>query len=332
MRRRRYPKIHIQSKNELAKHIDSARLPYEKALSLINDVQTNFDTYWKDHPTQSKPDKRKWVRNAAGTPLARLLDLINAKVLTPADLLLPSFIFGGIGGLNHKAAVLHLLGNKRKRILLKLDITRFFEQIRHERVYHFFRDKCKCSDKGAKILADLCCVRHGPKEKPDAYKTIARGFATSSRLAVWCNVDTFLRLERLVQKELRGKDPRIAVYVDDIGITASRASKEDMLRLYVKIKTLLEQDKNQPLPLNDDKTKVIFHSGETYDKDGNYLGKWAFEHLGLQMNRNSVTIGSKTRGKLDRATSELEKSDKKDQTTKRRRGAFLNYKRYIEAE
>ena len=163
MRRRRYPKLKIQSKNELAKHIDGARFPYEKALSLINNVQTNFDAYWKDHPTQSKPDKRKWVRNAAGTPLGRLLDLINVKVLTPADSLLPNFIFGGIGGLNHKAAVLHLLGNKRKRILLKLDITRFFEQIRYERVYHFFRDKCKCSDKGAKILADLCCVRHGSK-------------------------------------------------------------------------------------------------------------------------------------------------------------------------
>ena len=135
-----------------------------------------------------------------------------------------------------------------------------------------------------------------------------------------------------MQKELRGKDPRIAVYVDDIGITASRASKEDMLRLYAKIKTLLEQDKNQPLPLNDDKTKVIFHSGETYGKDGNYLGKWAFEHLGLQMKRNSVTIGSKTRGKLDRATNELRKSDKKDQATKRRRGAFLHYKAYIERE
>lgn len=303
------------------------RFPYERTLSLINGVQEHFDTYWSDHPTQSKPEKRKWVRNAAGTPLGRLLDLVNAKVLAPTDSLLPNFIFGGIAGLNHKAAVLHLLGTKRKRILLKLDITRFFEQIHSERVYHLFRDKCKCSDKGARMLADLCCVPHGPKDEPDSYKTIARGFATSSRLAVWSNLDTFLRLYRLVQKELRGKDPRIAIYVDDIGITASKVSKVDMLRLHAKVKAILEEDENQILPLNDTKTRIIFHNGETYDKDGKYLGRWNFEHLGTQMNRNSVTIGMKIKAKLDRVTRLWKQGNK---SIMQQRKGLLHYKAYMQ--
>jgi|SRR3989344_577987 len=329
MRRRRYPKIHIQSKNELAKHISSSRFPQSKALSLINDVQKHFGQYWSDHPTQSKPGK--WVRNAAGTNLGKLLELISEKVLKPNDEFLPNFIFGGISGLNHKAAVLHLLGKKRKRILLKLDITKFFEQIRYERVYHFFRDKCKCSDKAARLLASACCVSHGPKEMPSSYKTIARGFATSPRLAVWCNLDTFIRLERLVRKELRGKDPRIAIYVDDIGITASRVSKEEMLKLYEKIKVILAQDNNQPLPLNNDKTKIIYHTGETFGEDGNYLGKWRFEHLGAQMNRNSITLGSKPRKKLESATLRWKESDRRDKVAKNQRKALLHYKRYMEA-
>ena len=117
----------------------------------------------------------------------------------------------------------------------------------------------------------------------------------SSRLAVWCNLDTFLKLERLVKKELQGKDPRIAIYVDDIAITASGITKEDMMKLYPKIKTILESDKNQKLPLNDAKTKIIYHSGDEYDIDGIYQGKRGFEHLGLQMNRNSLILGTKTR-------------------------------------
>ncbi|HEY4963354.1 MAG TPA: reverse transcriptase domain-containing protein [Candidatus Saccharimonadales bacterium] len=326
----RYPKIHIQSKNEFAKHISSRRFPYTEALRLINDVQANFDKYWHDHPTMSQPEKGKWVRNAKGTKLGILLKAINERILRPNDYLVPDFIFGGIGGLDHKAAVKHLLGKRRKRILLKLDVAKFFEQMHYERVYHFFLDKTGCSDKGARILAELCCVPYGPKDSPANYKTIGRGFSTSSRLAVWCNIDTFLKLERLVKKELKGKDPRIAIYVDDIGITASRATKEDMMKLYPKIKAILEGDRNQKLPLNEAKTRIIYHSGDTYNIEGKYLGKWCFEHLGLQMNRDSVGLGSKTRWKLANKTQQYKASHKKDQQLKRSRKSTLIYKNYIE--
>jgi hypothetical protein len=326
----RYPKIHIRSKNELAKQISNRRLPYKKALKLISISKTNFDDYWRDHPKQSQPEKGKWVRDASGTNLGRLLKLIDGKILKPHDNLLPNFIFGGVSGMNHKAAVLHLLGRRRKRILLKLDITKFFEQNRQNRVYHFFLDKAGCSQKGAKLLADLCCVPYGAKDKPEDYKTIGRGFPTSPRLAVWCNLDTFIKLQRLVIKELKGKDPRIAIYVDDIGITASKATKEDMMKLYPKIKSILEADANQKLPLNDAKTKIIYHSGETYDVQGNYKGKWGFELLGLQMNRNKLTLGTKTRWKLMNITEKYKASKSKDAKLRKTRKATLKYKDYIQ--
>lgn len=328
--KRRYPKIAIRSKRELAKHLSDKRAPIEQVASLIDDVKAHHDSYWVDHPTQSQPKKEKWVRDASRTKLGKLLKLINAKILAPHDSLVPTFIFGGVSGRNHKQAVMHLLGVRRKRIVLKLDISRFFEQIEHERVYHFFLDKAECGQRGAKLLADLCCVPVGAKDNPGSHKTIGRGFSTSSRLSVWCNLDTFTKLEHLVQRELRGKDPRIAIYVDDIAITASGATKDDMIALYPKIKAILESDANQKLPLNDAKTKIIYHSGDTYRVDGTYEGKRGFEHLGLQMNRNSLTLGTKTRWKLADLTHKYKKARRKNATIRKKRKSTLRYKEYIE--
>ncbi len=330
MPKKRYPKIQIRSKNELAKHLSGYRMSTEKATQLITDVCQSFDQYWLDYAALSQPDKGKWVRDASKTKLGKLLRQINNKVLKPHDRLLPGFIFGGISGFNHKTAVEHLLGRKKKRILLKLDITKFFEQIRYERIYNFFLNKCACSHNGAKLLAGLCCVPYGPKEKPADYKTIARGFSTSPRLAVWCNLDTFLKLERLVKKELKGKDPRIAIYVDDIGITASKATKEDMVRIYSKIEAILKADKHQRLPLNENKTKIINYTGKAYDIAGRYLGRETFEHLGLQMNRNSLTPGMKTKRKLADLKNKLGMSHGDKTKINLRRKAIQRYKNYIE--
>jgi hypothetical protein len=227
MLKSRYPKIHILSKNELAKHISHEKFPPKEALALVNDVKENFDKYWKDSKS-SQPDKNKYVRNASRTPLGILLKKINTQVLAPHDNLIPGFIFGGVKKMNHKAAAQNLLGNKRQRTILKMDISTFFERIKRERVFHFFYTKCQCSMSAANLLADFCCVPLGAKSAPSKDKSIGRGFATSSRLAVWCNLDTFIKIQRLVNKELKNNDPRISVYVDDIGITASRVTKQKM--------------------------------------------------------------------------------------------------------
>ena len=330
MQNSRYPKIHVRSKNELVKRLVSAGTPENSAVALINDSLANFDTYWKDHPRLSRPGDEKWVRDASGTKLGRLLKLIDRAVLKPYDHLLPNFIFGGISGRDHKSAVRHLLGRRRGRVLLKLDITRFYEQISQERVEQFFALKASCGQQGAALFGELCCVPFGAKGQPQDRKTIARGFATSSRLAVWCNLDVFLKLERLVMKELKGKDPRIAIYVDDIGITASRATKEELMRLYPKIEAILAADRNQKLPLNKKKTEIIFHNGDTYNVDGSFKGKWGFEHLGLQMNRNSLTPGTKTRWKIADVTHRLNTSRNRPISLRRSKKGLSRYKKYIQ--
>lgn len=327
----RYPHINIRSKNELAKHLSHKKQPYDKSLALINDVQANFDSYWHDHPKQSQPEKGKWVRDASFTNLGTLLKMINKQVLAPHDRLLPNFIFGGVSKKSHKDAVLHLLGVKRGRVLLKLDIARFYEQITKDRVEQFFATKAGCGRDGAKLLAGLSCVALGAKGSSGNQYSLARGFSTSARLAVWCNLDIFIKIERLVRQELKGKDPRIAIYVDDIGITASRVSVEEVIELYKKLKPILESDERQPLPLNDSKTKIVFHSGETYNVQGEFEGKWCFEHLGVQMNRNSLTIGSKTRWKDVDLKEKMKLPKGRTVKAKRTKKAIQRYKAFISA-
>jgi len=317
----RYPIIGIRSKNELAKRISGKKLPYPEALYLVNDVLTNYNKYWRDNKKASDPVNDKYVRSAFGTPLGRLLDLINKKVLSPYDKLLPGFIFGGVSKKNHIQASLYLLGRRRKRTKLGADISKFFEQNKKERVAYFLNGKCECSKKASEIISNLCCIPLGPKNSGSSEKAIARGFATSTRLATWCNLDLFLRVDWVVKKMLKGHDPRITFFVDDIGISASDVDEKLMISVYNRIDDIFKNyDKNHGLPLNHKKRNI-----QSY-KDGK------IEHLGLRCGRNKVMIGSKTSKKLSNvkkglSKDNLSKIEKKNLVFKVK--SYNKYKSYI---
>ena len=63
----------------------------------------------------SKPKEEKFVRSAYGTPLGKLLKLIDKNILVPYDHTLPDFIFGGVSGKDHVGAAYSLLGKRRNR-------------------------------------------------------------------------------------------------------------------------------------------------------------------------------------------------------------------------
>lgn len=310
----KYPKLNILSKNELAKHIHSKDFSIEEAKVLINQVLLDPESYWKDSKRYSKPETGKYVRNAKRTPLGDLLKKIDSKVLAPYDDLLPTFIFGGIKNSSHIKASKHLLGDKRKRSLLGLDIKSFFEKIKEDRVSYFFK-KSGCSIKAAKLIAKLCCVPLGEKGNGSKERTIARGFATSPRLAVWCNLEIFMEIERISKAVLKNKDPRIAIYVDDIGITASRVTDTELEEVKIKVIDILSNfDKNQALPVNDTKTK----------KQNHVTG---IEHLGLRYERNKLIVGKKTKSKLDKVLREYEHgTEKTKKILKGKKKAYFRYK------
>lgn len=290
--------INIRSKNELAKRISNKYLSVKDALTLINEVKNNFDDLWKDNLKDSKPEENKWVRNAKGTKLGTLLSLINKRLFAPYDDYLPCNIFGGVSGKNTKSATLHLLGNKRKRTLLKMDLHRFFEQNDYEKVLDFFHKKAGCSLSMSHFFATICCVPLGQKGTMGTKRVLARGFSTSPRLAIWCNLQIFKQIDRKSRSILKGFDPRVSFYVDDIGITASRVNIEKMKEVFYCVKNLLDGSGNYRLELNTKKCFIVDYLNNTYDTNGEYIGKGHFEHLGNELKRNYVTPGIKTMSKL----------------------------------
>lgn len=306
MKNDRYPDIGLRSKNEIAKRISRKDFPQQDALSLLNDCLTNFNEYWADHPDMSDPSKGKWVRNASYSPLGKLHKIINRRVLASYDCWLPQIIHGGVCNKDIKSAAKALLGTQRKRTLLKIDMRRFYEHISDDIVSKTL-NKMGCSKKAAKLLTDLCCVYEGSKDDPHQNRTLARGFATSSRLAVWCNLDLFCKIFWLVEKRLRYHDPRIVIYVDDICITASRVTPLQMVELYFKIEHLVAEWSDDRLEINTDKTKIITYKNRGYDLEGNILKDSAgnelfvpYETLGITLKRNSLDVSQSTRSKADK--------------------------------
>jgi hypothetical protein len=314
----RYPALNLRSKNEIAKRISGVQLPYHEALALINDVMRNRDKYWYDSDA-SEPESEKYVRSAVGTPLGKLLKLIDIKILAPYDKLAPDFIFGGLAKRNHIQAARHLLGKQRRRTLLKLDIRRFFEQIHRPRVFQFFYKKCGCGKRAARILSEICCVPLGPKGAGCVEESIARGFATSPRLALWCNLDLFLRLSWEAKNEFKGRDPRIAIFVDDIGIMVSKTGVDILNKFSERIENLLLNfDPNQPLPINPGKKEIMIYTK-------------GIEHLGLRFGRKKLTMGRKARSRLDKIRAALSEQPSKNERQKllQAQKAYHIYKRQI---
>lgn len=316
----RYPVIKIRSKNELAKRLVGKNFSFEDSLNLINDVLKNYDKYWSDNEKSSNIEKQKYVRSAKRKPLGKLLKLIDKKILKPNDHLFPDFIFGGVSKKDHVKAAYNLIGTKKNRTKLGLDVTKFFENNHQERVFYFFYNKCGCSKTGANLLARLCCVPVGPKGSITKEKTLARGFATSTRLATWVNIDLFLKISWITKKTLKNNNVRIAIFIDDIGITASKTTKDEMKKLANRIKDIFDNYyTNHSLPLNTTKTNI-------QDKED------GIEHLGLKIGRKKISIGKKTLHNQ----SELRKNIKNQATTKKekkklfvQKKSYSKYKNYI---
>ena len=166
----------------------------------------------------------------------------------------------------------------------------------------------------SKLLANLCCTPIGKKNSGSIKKTLARGFSTSPRLAIWINLNTFLQIQWLTSKILKGHDPRIVIFIDDIGITASRISKQKMKQLQHGIEKILQKNKT---PQNRKKTLIKLFSNTV-------------EHLGVVLGRNKVTIGSKTRKKLTFLLKKIKKSTHTNkQKLLKKKHAYYRYKNQL---
>lgn len=321
---RSYPQIKLYTKKQIANLIRGKNISFGAAMKLIGDCLQNKNEYWSDNARESEPNEEKWVRSACGTPLGELQNRISQRIFAVHDRDLPPYVYGGVSEKSTKDAAIALLGKKNKRILLKIDMRRFFEHISYADVKDMLVEKCSCSKEVAQIIAEVACVEKGKKSPDnDSEKVLARGFSTSSRLAVWCNLDLFFGIFYLVSKRLKGYDPKIAIYMDDIGITASRVDPPIIASLYKEILELIEGSKLS-LEINEKKTKIVDYLHREYNYTDGTIKEGVtapFEFLGIEMGRNSLRPGIKIRSKMAKLAQ-------KPTLTSRERRTFKGQRRY----
>ena len=281
----RYPAINLRSKCDFCKRVATKKLSRWRLREHVRKVSKCMGDYWVDYTTLCDEESGKFVRAAFKKgPLKAILFQIDKCLLVPFDSLLPGYIYGGLVGKSTKQAASSLLQCVSNFSMIRLDFRKFYEQITSERVFRFFYHKCGCKLKFARFAADVCCVNAGPKNAPLEEKCLARGFSPSTRLSVWCNLEFFFNLKRLVTKTLASKtNPRIMIWIDDIGITARNVTELEMKVLFEKIVVLAE------------KYGLEIHSG----KSGVLNCADAKELLGLRLHKNSIAINATKSIRLD---------------------------------
>ncbi len=283
-----YPPLSIHSKKQLESLAGNNKAATVK--EWITLCSQDCSKLWRDNVRLSDPTKDKFVRTAKGTALGKLLTLLDRRVLKPHDELLPPYLFGGLHKRNHIQAALNLVGTQNERIFIFLDLQRFFEQITFDRIVDLLYKDMGCSLRAARWITNLVCVPEGPKNQPTGNRVLARGFPTSSRIAIWVCLKFFSELNNLLKHRWSTKhDARLSIFVDDIGISVSDINSRQAQALVKAINRLAEK---HSLIFNPTKIRVL-----RYDE--------AVTHLGLQIKKNRVIPSRQTQGKLHRYQSQL---------------------------
>lgn len=329
----KHPQLNLRTQNDLLRFLNAAgevkagnQILRKKLTSAdLDHVTTNSALEWNDHES-SDAVKGKYVRALVpGTKLNLANRRLNAALKRTLDKKAPDFFYGSVGGYGpikkgHVRAAARLCNGKNTTII-SLDVTKFFETISYDRVIRFFI-KAGCTHNVATELANLTCVPRGPKNNPEAGHSLARGFPTSPRLALWSTYEIFVKLNRVLQKKYKYLSPKIVVFVDDIGISIKNATDEDLTKIKKTAFEIIEGDKNGiALHVHRSAPKLqIKHISDTA------------EHLGLVIGKSSVAPGIKTRQKISHAkkllaSGTLSADDRKTICSSKR--GLMNYKRSI---
>lgn len=164
----------------------------------------------------------------------------------------PSYIFGSIPNnvdsvgqvLEAKDYVSCAFQHCQSKSLLKMDLKDFFNNVHIDHVHDIFEGFFNYPSEVSRVLSDLCCRED----------SLVQGALTSSYIASLC----LWRFEPLLVKRLKRKNLVYTRLVDDITVSSKISNFQfDMTIEHIK-NMLYEMD----LPLNNEKTKVIYTSIE----------------------------------------------------------------------
>lgn len=324
----RHPKLNLRTESDLLLFLNTAKSKdlnktFKRKITLkdLRYLRDNSHLDWSDHPTESNPEKQKYVRSIRpGSNLNIANRRLDAAMRGALDKKVPQIFYGSVSEKSHIQAA-RILCNGRNSTIISLDVTRFFESISQDRVARFFY-KAGCSREIAQMLAKLACVPLGPKDKPEPNYALARGFPTSPRLSLWATFEIFVKLNRVFQKKFAHLSPKIVVFVDDIGISVKGANEADIEAVKKLAFRIIGGDKRG--------VNLVVHKRPPKLKV-RHISRTA-EHLGLVIGKKSLSPGFKTRHKIGSVNARLSdktlsREDRKSALNLKR--GLMDYKRKI---
>lgn len=190
------PFYKLTSKNQLLKLL---LLKDSELQFLLSNSSTNYHVFPSNGRLIQSPQK--------------LLRRVHSRIFTLLKRISqPEYVFSGIKGKSNISNAQEHLSNK---FVLKVDIEKFFSTTQYKKIYAFFYEKCKCSVRISKILAELCQYQG----------VLPTGSPISMVLAYWAHCEMFDEIYK-VSKRL---DITMTVYVDDITFSTNSRNLNDLL-------------------------------------------------------------------------------------------------------
>lgn len=160
----------------------------------------------------------------------------------------PDYLHSAIKGRSYISnAKTHIEGGN----LIKVDVKKFFQSVPKQNVYRFFRDKLKCADHAASLLADLLTINgHLPT-----------GSSSSPIMSYYAFKDMFDEIQSLAERY----ELKMTCYVDDLTLSGSNATRKVLYEIRLIIaKHKLRSHKVRFFPNRRAKivTGVVVHNGE----------------------------------------------------------------------
>lgn len=135
----------------------------------------------------------------------------------------PDYIHSAIKKRSYKTnATAHCSG----KFVIKVDIKKFFQSVKFERIHDFFLETLRCSPDVATILAKICTVR-----TDDFGSHLPTGSCISPILSFLANKDLFDEIDGLSKSE----GCVFTLYVDDMTISGERANAELLSKVVTAI-------------------------------------------------------------------------------------------------
>ena len=169
----------------------------------------------------SADNYKRWIDKKSGRPIQEPrpnLDRLHKRIAaTLSRMETPDYLHSAIRG---KSYLTNAKAHPANQATVKIDVKKFYVRARAQAVYHFFKDRMRCDDRAAGILARLLTV--------DGH--LPTGSSASPIISYFAYEDLFDELNRLASS----RGCIMTVYIDDVVFTGPKATRE-LLYLAKKI-------------------------------------------------------------------------------------------------